>query len=572
MKALFAVSTKNSNFTRVRNDSSMLPDNRRYIYLLDAAMLIVVFLLSGLTAHATEQTALALYGKDKKSSTLLSEADKRLDGKAQPDSALMIYSIVTNRFTREAATIDEAVHAYMGKWRVYFYYYYDYSKSLESLSEALIASGKDGYKTASIFHAFGITYQTIGEQCGDSLYLKQAFDYYTRAWQLAIKLNRGELLDILMSNLINISYSTGEMKTLGNFWTEYRQCREKTPTFLFRYNQLLYEGYVNMSVGRASEALKCFEHQYQLLGKDTLYVRYHTMVFLDKAMALALMGNYSKAIEQLDNMCRLAVRCGAKDALLEGYKLKAHYYALAGKKLESDHYQMRFFELKDSIITSQQIKNIEGRNFSNKLHAAETALSKMEEHRKRQKAVAIVFACFVMLSLSFAYVLYQKNKVLKERNMALYKRITQMTRTEDHNPQSNHYKNSSLDKASKQMLLNKIKEVMENCGEIYSSDFALVRLAELVGSNYKYVSQVINETYHCNFNNYVNEYRIKEACRRINDFDRYGNMSLEGIGRSVGFKARSSFFTAFKNVTGLTPSDYARIAKENRSSNGSSKY
>jgi AraC-like DNA-binding protein len=34
------------------------------------------------------------------------------------------------------------------------------------------------------------------------------------------------------------------------------------------------------------------------------------------------------------------------------------------------------------------------------------------------------------------------------------------------------------------------------------------------------------------------------------------------ISQSVGFKSRSAFVTAFKRFTGLTPSEYLRVAKE----------
>lgn len=252
---------------------------------------------------------------------------------------------------------------------------------------------------------------------------------------------------------------------------------------------------------------------------------------------------------------------------MEGYDLKAQYYFLNGNTSKSNLCRIRFYELKDSMITSQQIKSIEGHLFSSKMQAAETALKKMEEHRQRQQNIGIILALFIVFVMTFAYILYRKNRTLKERNLALYEKITTMSKKTEPVADSGPYKNSNLDAADKQTLLDKIKSVMETREEIYSTEFNLEQLTELVNSKYKKVSQVINESYHCNFNVYINEYRIKEACRRINDFEHYGNMSLEGIGHSVGFKARSSFFTAFKNVTGMTPSDYAKIAKQSNAHN-----
>ena len=81
----------------------------------------------------------------------------------------------------------------------------------------------------------------------------------------------------------------------------------------------------------------------------------------------------------------------------------------------------------------------------------------------------------------------------------------------------------------------------------------------------KKVSQVINEKAGCNFNNLINEYRIKEACRRMNDTEQYGKYTIEAISTSVGFKSRSTFLLQFKRVTGLTPSEYQRAQKSGKS-------
>ncbi|MFW5548750.1 MAG: helix-turn-helix domain-containing protein [Prevotella sp.] len=86
-------------------------------------------------------------------------------------------------------------------------------------------------------------------------------------------------------------------------------------------------------------------------------------------------------------------------------------------------------------------------------------------------------------------------------------------------------------------------------------------MAQLIGVPPKHVSQVINERYQCNFNTFINRYRIHEACRRINNTAHYGHYTLEAISRSVGFKARSSFIVTFKAFTGMTPSEYQRISK-----------
>ena len=120
-----------------------------------------------------------------------------------------------------------------------------------------------------------------------------------------------------------------------------------------------------------------------------------------------------------------------------------------------------------------------------------------------------------------------------------------------------------MDDAAKQSLLEKISVVMDDVGEISKNEFSVDRLSKLVGSNSHYVSQVINETYGKNFSSVLGEARVRQACKRLGDTAAYGNLTIEAIAGELGFKSRSNFVTVFKKVTGLTPSEYKKISKEN---------
>ena len=174
-------------------------------------------------------------------------------------------------------------------------------------------------------------------------------------------------------------------------------------------------------------------------------------------------------------------------------------------------------------------------------------------------------------------VVWRKNKLLRQRNETLYLKNIEMLRREEEyrnqrkelkqaeikqNEDRQKYKSSSLDETSKQQLMARIRDVMENSQEIYSTDFSGHQLASLVDAKYNYVSQVINESSGMNFNTFVNEYRIIEACKRLNDKEKYGSFTIEAISNSVGFKSRTTFIQSFKRYTGLTPSDYLKIARQ----------
>ena len=115
-----------------------------------------------------------------------------------------------------------------------------------------------------------------------------------------------------------------------------------------------------------------------------------------------------------------------------------------------------------------------------------------------------------------------------------------------------------MDEESTEELWQNIIHVMEFSPEIYDENFSEPRLAELIGAKYNYVSQAINQQKDWTFSSLVTHYRIREACRRMNDTANFGNYTVEGIGQSVGYSSRSHFVKLFKKHTGLTPSDYMK--------------
>ena len=81
-------------------------------------------------------------------------------------------------------------------------------------------------------------------------------------------------------------------------------------------------------------------------------------------------------------------------------------------------------------------------------------------------------------------------------------------------------------------------------------DLTINKLAKELGINRTYLSQVINEFYNKNFSSFINEFRIKEATKRLLQ-DR--NITIEAVSNDVGFKSKSAFNNAFKQYTGVTP-------------------
>lgn len=80
-------------------------------------------------------------------------------------------------------------------------------------------------------------------------------------------------------------------------------------------------------------------------------------------------------------------------------------------------------------------------------------------------------------------------------------------------------------------------------------------LAEKANLSNGYLSQIINQKEGKNFYDFVNTYRIEEVKMHLSD-PNYAHYSILGIGLEAGFKSKSTFNTAFKKMTGQTPTAF----------------
>ena len=77
----------------------------------------------------------------------------------------------------------------------------------------------------------------------------------------------------------------------------------------------------------------------------------------------------------------------------------------------------------------------------------------------------------------------------------------------------------------------------------------------------KVLSQVINESLHQSFFDFVNRYRIEEAKQQLTHPEDEAITILEILYNS-GFNSKSSFNTLFKKYTGLTPTEFRKNHEE----------
>jgi AraC-like DNA-binding protein len=119
------------------------------------------------------------------------------------------------------------------------------------------------------------------------------------------------------------------------------------------------------------------------------------------------------------------------------------------------------------------------------------------------------------------------------------------------------YRKSSLKEKEKDEILRRIKQEM-NENQYFSSNLAsLADLSQRLNESTHHISQVINEKMHMKFYEMIAWYRVEEAKKILQSSDSE-KFTIEDLAERVGYNSKSSFNTAFKKITGVTPSAYRR--------------
>ncbi len=117
------------------------------------------------------------------------------------------------------------------------------------------------------------------------------------------------------------------------------------------------------------------------------------------------------------------------------------------------------------------------------------------------------------------------------------------------------YSNSLLAGIDIDYIHQKLEEAMKVDKIFADPDITLKSLAEKLSVSYHVLSQFLNSVIGMEFRNYINKYRIEEAKRIISSDP---GSSIISICYNVGFQSKSAFNSAFKKLTGISPTEYKK--------------
>ena len=118
--------------------------------------------------------------------------------------------------------------------------------------------------------------------------------------------------------------------------------------------------------------------------------------------------------------------------------------------------------------------------------------------------------------------------------------------------------NSYLTGQQWQSLKTRLEELMDQRKPFLKPGYCINDLAKEVELPAYQLSAFINQVLGMNFNDYINNSRIR-YCEQLIKSSLSSRIIVKDLAQLCGFNNRNSFTTAFKKFTGRTPSRYVKF-------------
>ena len=510
---------------------------------------------------------------------LMRRGQDYLQNKGWVDSAMVCYSIVANRVQNnnlESKEKYQIARALNNLGYIYATYYYDFQKAYENLNKSMELSKLYGFDNNLAYSYLNMAsiFDSRNRLFANDALSTEALDNTKLAFDFAVKAQEWNVAVTSIYNMLEMIHNKTDFELIAPDLVRFKNLQLTDSVEMWQCTRMFCKATEAFQAGKYQQALNYYE---KMLGEaqEIMTNRQQCIIkaMQQKAAVLAVMRHYEEAISCLREVEHIALDNGMQSELIDNYRAMAKVYDAMGNRQMAEQLDYKFLKARDEFIQKSHAEMVEKSRFLDEMRRVNDQVAQIQAKHERAHQLLLMMTLIAVIILIAMVLLVRSN--IKQRNYIrhLYEKNVQLldvkvtaeqpaSHSIDKQEDSAPKYQSQLDQESKDRLFERIKNVMDDIAIICKPDFSLQQLAIQVGSNYKYVSQVVNESYGKSFKQVLNEQRVREACRILNDPNQSAHLTIEAIAANLGFNSRSNFTVTFKRITGISPSDFMKMAKE----------
>jgi AraC-like DNA-binding protein len=395
---------------------------------------------------------------------------------------------------------------------------------------------------------------------------KKALDYFYRDAQLCKKINDAEDHVLALSYIGQVYLSEQKLDSAKKYFD--LAFGLATAKKLKDWIAYAYGNYASLNNARKNSEGAIRNYQLALSIYNETGDKLNIALMLQKiGNVYAENGNYAKAVEYSLQALDVAEHHKLISSSFDILPVLAGYYSSMDNHKNAFYYLNRYNRLKESdmIRSQQQVQEAYEKDIRDKekeLFEKEQTIKDAQISQQRFLIYFSLFGFLVFIGL-FAVILL-RNRQLNDSYQHLFDNSVELIKKDKELQEikkKEKYATSLLSDETNTLLYDNLLKLIEQERMYLNNKLTIEDVAKKLNTNRTYLSQIINEKTNTNFNNFINKYRIQEAqiCLLNDEIKSY---NIEGIAQSVGFSSKSTFNGAFKKYTGLTPSEYIQMKKE----------
>ena len=414
--------------------------------------------------------------------------------------------VTEDEFVFKRATYGEIGHLY--------YNFRDYDNAIPLIEKVLTDTSRY-FSDASNLRArntLGVYYYSIGDL--------ERSEYYYRS-----------MLNSRDSVVYRAVFDAIALSNLGHIYVDRGNCIDALKLYQASLPVSIDVQDYNLAVSILIGMGKCYlslgelENTKQIIDTTFVYIQNEPGNYISRhkyQMLYSLIGKYYLRQGDLENFERYTDSAAMAEKIRE--KVFSEQLVL---KVKQEYFQMEK-KIRDEKINSQ----------------------------RKQIYFSLAIIIIVLLALLIIYYMYRRRNaayrdlVRKNQQWACVNEQTiKAVDTKNEQKQTT----GDISKEDKELLRKVRKSILSE--QFYKDpELTLNSLAEKLNISRGSLSKAINTTGK-NFNQYINEYRIKEAVLILSS-SHYQRVYMDELYEQVGFNSRSSFYRVFKQNTGLSPTEF----------------
>jgi len=429
-------------------------------------------------------------------------------------------------------------------------------KSQDYLFQALqFAQLVDSVSDAgSVCHNIGNNYADMGDK-------KEALKYYRMAEQAAISTASFENQIKILVN-IGILYRKTQPDSAFYFYNHALEIEKQHPNKRLYINLMYNIALLYHDRGELSKAVHSYRDVLGFCIAEKIYPG-QTRAYRGLAEAYSETGDLNNAILYMERALVLSDSTGETSSSPYYMEKLALYYEKTGNFAQANQIAKKELHLKDSLSKLDKVSAFKELEILNQIQHNELEYDRVSQELASQKTKQLLrFLLIAILGIStfiLSWSLYRTYRLLQQRKQAYA--VLMGKYEEERNRAKATLKNipdedvilPEFSETDPDPLIAGLIKYYRNEKPYLDTKLKLATIIRLLSTNEKALAAALKTLGDYNFNSFTNRFRVEHA-KRMMENPQYRNYKIVAIGTDSGFGSRMSFYNAFSQFTGVSPS------------------